>query len=357
MLPLVSEAVCDLSSVKSYTLVYNEGVLANFLEILLYHQTACEEAGDYLIDMIDWAYRKVVALNLYEKSETKLDPGKEEELNEQVKELEFCMGITSISVLRFITDHLASLTSAVTQQLVDQCDIFCVLVPLMEQKPWVRSTKSGKLVFENQQWTTLRDSMKMPKIEAQIWLIVCNLFMNNDVRAKYELTSYRKNNLLRLRKFLNQVVLDQLPVLSELLRALEQLSIVSENHTSKFSAFLVQQLPELTQLITTGKDWHEIARFQTENYLVETETDRKAAMELMMAGIEEYLEDPLCAHCGEPATNRCSKCKHEWYCARKCQVAAWKNHKHICKLLAEATPASEPVQKLEKRPKITEVGT
>jgi hypothetical protein len=48
----------------------------------------------------------------------------------------------------------------------------------------------------------------MPKIEAQIWLTVYNMFLSQDVNRKYEVTSFRKANLLRLRKYLNEVVLD-----------------------------------------------------------------------------------------------------------------------------------------------------
>eukprot|EP00961_Rhodomonas_salina_P039826 535447-Rhodomonas_salina.3 len=30
--------------------------------------------------------------------------------------------------------------------------------------------------------------------------------------------------------------------------------------------------------------------------------------------------------CGEPATQRCSRCKLEWYCSRKCQVTSPPQH-------------------------------
>jgi len=41
-----------------------------------------------------------------------------------------------------------------------------------------------------------------------VWLTIYNMFMTNDTARKYEVTSYRKQNLLRLRKFLNEVLLD-----------------------------------------------------------------------------------------------------------------------------------------------------
>lgn len=48
----------------------------------------------------------------------------------------------------------------------------------------------------------------MTKIEAQLWLTIYNLFMTGESSRKYEITTFRKNNLLRLRKFMNEVLLD-----------------------------------------------------------------------------------------------------------------------------------------------------
>ena len=52
--------------------------------------------------------------------------------------------------------------------------------------------------------------------------------MTNDSSRKYEVTSYRKQNLLRLRKYMNEVLLDQLPMLADMLRGLEELNIQQE---------------------------------------------------------------------------------------------------------------------------------
>lgn len=134
-------------------LVYHEGVIANFLEILLYHRTACEEAGDYLIDLVDWAYRKLLKLTQSSESEDRLisDMTRDQEMTHHIKELDFSMGISAISIIRFISDHLAGMTLALVQHMVEQCDIFCILIPLMEMKPWIKTKKSGKMIYEDQQ--------------------------------------------------------------------------------------------------------------------------------------------------------------------------------------------------------------
>ena len=197
--------------------------------------------------------------------------------------------------------------------------------------------------------------MQVPKAEAQIWLTVYNLFMNPDVRAKYELSSYRKQNLLRLRKFINEVVIDQIPVLGNLLRSLEELSMMGDTLPSKISTFAIQLLPELQDRISHNKNWNEIAEFQIKNYLIESPEERKAAIELMMTGLEDILDEPICSECGEAATNRCSKCHHEWYCSRKCQVAAWKKHKEICSLLGERNQEQIIEESKSKNQKIMDI--
>lgn len=56
---------------------------------------------------------------------------------------------------------------------------------------------------------------------------------------------------------------------------------------------------------------------------------------------DEFLGDPKCAECGEEATQRCSKCKTEWYCSRECQLKRWKAHKPICAMASEARKKAE----------------
>ena len=55
------------------------------------------------------------------------------------------------------------------------------------------------------------------------------MFLNQEANKKYEVTSYRKQNLLRLTKFLTDQVLDQLPMLVDLKRALEELRLMADN--------------------------------------------------------------------------------------------------------------------------------
>lgn len=142
------------------------------------------------------------------------------------------------------------------------------------------------------------------------------------------------------------MTIDQLPVLGNLLRALEEISLIGDTGASRISAFLIQQLPEIRDNLVRNKDWNEIARRQRESFLVENEETRKADMQLLMAGLEDFLEDPICAKCGNMATYRCSKCHNEWYCSRECQKVAWKQHKLVCHLIKLDEPEA-PKKKTE----------
>lgn len=154
-----------------------------------------------------------------------------------------------------------------------------------------------------------------------------------------------------MRKYLNEIIIDQIPNLTEVLKVLEQMSIMNTNAQVSSNPFVVQQIPELRRSIVEGKDWQEIADYQMENFFTKeaeaAEFDDlvKFADMYSNSNIEALSEGFKCANCLKPATQRCSRCKIVWYCSRECQVEHYKKeHKLECKKLAE-----KQVHKLEKR--------
>ena len=149
-------------------------------------------------------------------------------------------------------------------------DIPCVLVPLLEAKPWLRKNHKGEdEKFEDQKWQKIEshDRGRLTKIEAQVWLTIYNMFMTNDSSRKYEMTSFRKQNLLRLRKYMNEVLLDQLPMLADMLRGLEELNIAADpGAVSTSNAFIVQTLPEIRTRLLANKNWAQIASEQRDSF-------------------------------------------------------------------------------------------
>jgi len=87
------------------------------------------------------------------------------------------------------------------------------------------------------------------------------MFLSQDTNRKYEITTFRKNNLLRLRKYLNEQLIDQLPVLGGMLRSLEEMSMMGDNNIAQTNSFIVQQLPEIRSRIMAKRDWKSIAKY------------------------------------------------------------------------------------------------
>lgn len=99
----------------------------------------------------------------------------------QGEEIEFNCSMIAFSLVRFITDHMQDLSVPIVHQLMESNDIPCVLVPLLEIKPWLRRNFKGDMEkFEDQKWQVIpkHEAGKVPKIEAQIWLTIYNMFLS-----------------------------------------------------------------------------------------------------------------------------------------------------------------------------------
>ena len=360
--PLIKKKLKKEMSIKTYMMLYHEATVANLIEILMFHKDAIEESQDSVIELIDYWYRKLVWLaNLgdagpkeFEGKEL-INQTKDQELKRQFLEIEFSISMICISIIRFISDNMSSLNVPIVHQMMEVNDIPCILIPIMENKPWIRKNSRGEReVYEDQRWQVRKDSQTVSKIEAQIWLTIYSMFMCQDTQRKYEITTFRKSNLLRLRKFMNEVLLDQLPVLSEMLRSLEQLSMMQESTIASSNPFHVQVIPEIRDSIISSKDWKGIAEYQIEKYFSLTTSEAldemKGIMNLYSSDmLEDFLEQPKCGQCGKDAKNRCSKCKHEWYWGRDWQIKAWKGHKKLCNLLSESISQDQRDKEQKKK--------
>ena len=385
--PTIKDKIIKLCSIKSYFILYHEAVLVNLIENFLYSITACQAAEDYLVDVIEYAYKmisKYVAYKMKNPDDTlnygnnnslfgnnKLDEElsleeKIKKINEQVKdkendikemeekyrEIDFGIAMSCINILRYISDHLENLPFPVRHHMMNVKDVPVLFVTLMELRPWRRKIlkydeKSKKKeeveeIYENNAWTSLIVH-KFPKLEAQVLITIYNLVMNQDNNKKYEITEYRQNQLLRLRKYFTQVLYDQIPQMMNLYRSLENMSLMTYGNTLTVNPFIVEMIPILSGnkiFKLTEDEINKIGNKVLKNYF-ENLTKEKLAKELEpvneiynLDNIEYFMEDPICAQCGKLANSRCSRCKSEWYCSKECQIKRWKEHKNVCKTLA-----------------------
>ncbi len=85
--------------------------------------------------------------------------------------------------------------------------------------------------------------------------------MDIECRRKYEFNEFRKSNILRLKKYMNELLLDQIPVLNTMLRPLEELRLMNAPPVSNMSKFYVESVPELLPKIKKGRKWNELAKY------------------------------------------------------------------------------------------------
>lgn len=318
--PLVKAKVARFSSLRSYIPVYHEATVSNLLEVCLFHRTSCEEAGDALVDLVDWCVRKLRYLLSTPNSELVRQVSSAKEaaewddvrmLDEQFLECEFQVCMCVISIIRFLTDHRVAMPLAVTTRLLETHDVLMLLVPLMEKAPWVRKNKiNGRIEkFEDHEWQPVEadDEGRLPKLHTQVWLAIYNLVMDGECRSRYELSSMRRENLLRLRRYINEVVVDQLPPLTNLHRTLEELSISGQftgvAQAPAPSPFVVELVAEFREALlrTYEGRWREIADLQLRDVFVKETPDELKRLANMISIPKEMLEEepPASAHVGQ----------------------------------------------------------
>ncbi|KAJ3071782.1 Zinc finger MYND domain-containing protein 10 [Podochytrium sp. JEL0797] len=349
---VVDEAAAH--SIKSYLILYHEATLVNLLEIIFFNKDAVLQAGDLLIDLVDYCSRKVAFLNSWVASETtpSVHQTDRESLLVNHKDLNFATAINSLSIFRYITDQCGQVSLAVLTRILNLNDMVSSCVHLMEHAPWIqRKSAAGKgskeklSLYENGNWKEIdqEEYQRLGKIEAQVWLALYNLLLDNECRRKLVFNDSKKAVILRLRPYIEEILVDQLPILTHLQRYLDELLIMDvPNNAPTSESFIIEQVPEAThQILSTLHTPTLITRFKTLIADESAGTSSLAIAQSMAAmydldNLDALLEDPKCGKCGRAAENRCSKCKSEWYCSRKCQVEAWKGHKSICAVLEEA---------------------
>ena len=78
----------------------------------------------------------------------------------------------------------------------------------------------------------------------QVWLMLNNLLVDPKARAKYDMDDYRKEAVLRVRRYMNDILLDQLPLLKDLQRVLDELTmgVSSQQDESQTTRLIIEQV-------------------------------------------------------------------------------------------------------------------
>eukprot|EP00002_Diphylleia_rotans_P003134 TRINITY_DN1210_c0_g1_i10.p1 TRINITY_DN1210_c0_g1~~TRINITY_DN1210_c0_g1_i10.p1 ORF type:complete len:436 (-),score=71.06 TRINITY_DN1210_c0_g1_i10:255-1562(-) len=321
--PLLKEDLAK-NTVRAYSVLYHEAVVANLLEISLFHEQACASVGDAIIDLADWCYRKLMKLHIEDpknytpKKKTadeimKVSP--EQQLEEQRKSIEFGVAMSAISILRYLTDHLSRIPIGVTTRLLVSNDIIALLVPLLLQAPWTHRSAGAVHKWVDNKWTSIAktDQLRVIQVEAQVWLSLFNLLLGKEGYSKYEMNTHRKTTILQLRSLVSEILIDQIPPLLEMKRYLEELSLMNVQPPSR-SPFILEQVPEIYDSMSSH-NWQLLAQSQRPRFDVSKEEERSDLKRLAevyhLSNLEDLMEPPKCAKCGILAAQRCSRCHLE----------------------------------------------
>ncbi|KAI8822901.1 uncharacterized protein EV422DRAFT_618631 [Fimicolochytrium jonesii] len=348
------------NTLRVYFILYHESTVVNLLEILLYNQTACESLGDAIVDLIDYCARKISELSVSDHdAELSDESNKERGERQSASNLldnpsqQLRTHLSSLSVLRHITTHLSALPYSVMTRILGKHDLIVALAWVMEKKPWERRRRVGKKWVverfgENGDWAAISEEEKMGVApwEAQVLLTLYTLLLDGECRSKYEFNPTNHAIILKLRQHITPTILDQLPPLASLLRYLEELSLFTPPNggVAKPLMGFVEEVPKLEGEILDNVDLNTV-RAKAADMLKTAGNERDIAQSLAETYTHPTLstllpDTPKCANPGCPnrsthptATQRCSRCKSEWYCSRPCQVENWKVHKTVCDML------------------------
>ena len=215
-----------------------------------------------------------------------------------------------MALSRYICENVFELGPSLLSRVLEVHDFPLLMVPLIEEPPWTRRrlvqmrgggtsiTTNNKMMIwekmdEHNEWKEVpsTDLLRLTQLEGQPWLALFHLTTSSVCREAYGLDEYRKSQLMRLRRYIHETLTDQLPVLGDVARYLDELSILgvppsgqgehrpSSNASS--SGLLLQRVDLLRESIVGRRNmqndeyWEKIAQTQWEEIfsLVTDSTD------------------------------------------------------------------------------------
>ena len=122
------------------------------------------------------------------------------------------------------------------------------------------------------------DLLRLTRLEGEPWLAIFHVIASGTCRTSYRIDGYRRSRLMRLRGYVNETLIDQLPILADVARCLDELSILggggggdtssSSSSSSSGPSLLLRRVDTLRESIAGGRrrpddgHWETIARRQ-----------------------------------------------------------------------------------------------
>ena len=147
-------------------------------------------------------------------------------------------------------------------------------------------------VHDRGTWTAMDASerLRVGSVDAQVWLSLNNLIVDRRARTKYEYDDFRKNTVVRLKRYFNEVLFDQLPVLKDLQRVIDEVILMATPSAAevKQGRLILETVPEMRTAILGSRTWAEVAREQSNAQFGSNEEAERATRERMKALMESF---------------------------------------------------------------------
>ncbi|KPA85510.1 hypothetical protein ABB37_01789 [Leptomonas pyrrhocoris] len=269
VLPSITEAVAH-NPTATYMFCAYESVLVNLLECICFYEEVVLGFGDDVLELIDYCWRQVARL-FSEKDINAIlappvvstdasgarTPGSEDpvvHLQQQLREQRIARAMSCISLLWFVVDRLDGLPLSAMNSVLRKNDIPVGVAEVLLLQPWLRRSGSEAQKFQSGTFAPApgNEVQRVCVPEAHAWFCLHKLLCDAECRRQYPYTQHKKATLLRVRSLLNETLLDQIPSLQDVQRALEELSFMEPptGTEEKFkSTLIIEQVPRLMSAI------------------------------------------------------------------------------------------------------------
>ncbi|KAG8341193.1 hypothetical protein ERJ75_001187300 [Trypanosoma vivax] len=278
VLPHVREQVAQHPAAL-YMYAQYEMILVNLMECIAFHEEVVVALGEDVLELVDYSWRQASRLfaesnvnDIQQKPILNHAATGPSSLEESLRSVEWHISqgmyqraLSSLSILWFVIDRLEQLPLAASNCVLIKNDLVLGLTEIMLLQPWLRrgSGVTQKYISGEFREVSQDDILLVCTPEAHTWFSLHKMLCDPDCRRRYSYTQSKKELILRLRRFLNETIVDQIPALASVQRALEELSFLQppSGTEEKFrSTLTIEQVPRIATAVEAEKpkDWSNV---------------------------------------------------------------------------------------------------
>ncbi|KAF8275861.1 hypothetical protein TcYC6_0013490 [Trypanosoma cruzi] len=274
VLPLVKDMIAG-NPTAMYMFPYYEMVLVNLFECICFHEEVVVALDDDVLELLDYCWRQASRLfaekgiNDIPARPTLQEISEEDSLRHMERQLSHGMvqrALTSLSILWFIIDRLEQLPLSVSNSVFNKNDLVLGLSEIMMLQPWLRRGSGATQKYLNGEFKDVPqgDALLVCVPEAHTWFCLHKMLCDPECRRRYPYTQSKKELILRIRRFLNDTLVDQIPALASVQRALEELSFMqppSDTEAKFKSSLTIEQVPRIMAAVEASRthSWEDVA--------------------------------------------------------------------------------------------------